>query len=105
MPKRSQTRVCTMGSWVRGRTAGCNRGCAAALPYLTQRQFLEGPMSEHYTIISADTHAGGSHEQYREYLDPQYRQAFDDWRGEYKNPWKDLRDTSLRVRNWDDDLR
>ena len=23
-----------------------------------------------YTIISADTHAGGSHEQYREYLDP-----------------------------------
>ena len=62
-------------------------------------------MSEHYTIISADTHAGGSHEQYREYLDPQYRQAFDDWRGEYKNPWKDLRDTSLRVRNWDDDVR
>ncbi|MFA5885512.1 MAG: amidohydrolase family protein [Acidimicrobiia bacterium] len=62
-------------------------------------------MSEHYTIISADTHAGGSHEQYREYLDPQYRQAFDDWRGEYKNPWRDLRDTSLRTRNWDDDLR
>ena len=62
-------------------------------------------MSERYTIISADTHAGGSHEQYREYLDPQFRQDFDDWRGEYKNPWKDLRDTSLRVRNWDDDLR
>ena len=62
-------------------------------------------MSERYTIISADTHAGGSHEQYREFLDPAYRQDFDDWRGQYKNPWKDLRDTSLRVRNWDDDVR
>ena len=61
--------------------------------------------TDHYTIISADTHAGGSHEQYREYLDPQYRQTFDDWRGAYKNPWKDLRDTDLRVRNWDDDRR
>ena len=26
--------------------------------------------ADRYTIISADTHAGGSHEQYREYLDP-----------------------------------
>jgi predicted TIM-barrel fold metal-dependent hydrolase len=61
--------------------------------------------SEHYTIISADTHAGANHETYREYLDPAYRDEFDAWRGEYKNPWKDLRDTSLRTRNWDDDLR
>jgi len=61
--------------------------------------------TERYAIISADTHAGGSHEQYREFLDPAYHQAFDDWRGEYKNPWRDLRDTSLRTRNWDDDLR
>ena len=29
-----------------------------------------------YTLISADTHAGGSHEQYREYLDPT---AVDAW--------------------------
>src|SRR5262245_31424752 len=58
-----------------------------------------------YTIITADTHAGGSHEQYREYLDPAYREEFDAWRGQYKNPWKDLRNTDLRVRNWDDDRR
>ena len=58
-----------------------------------------------YTVISADTHAGGSHEQYREYLDPEWREEFDAWRGQYKNPWKDLRDTDLRVRNWDDDRR
>lgn len=58
-----------------------------------------------YTIISADTHAGGSHEQYREFLAPEYRDDFDAWRAQYKNPWKDLRDTDLRVRNWDDDRR
>lgn len=58
-----------------------------------------------YTVISAATHAGGSHEQYREYLDPEWREEFDAWRGQYKNPWKDLRDTDLRVRNWDDDRR
>ena len=62
-------------------------------------------MSDRYTIISTDTHAGGSHEQYREYLDPKYRDDFDAWRGQYKNPWKDLRDTDLRIRNWDDDRR
>ena len=57
------------------------------------------------TLISADTHAGGSHEQYREYLDPAYLEDFDAWRGKYKNPFKDLRDTDLRVRNWDDERR
>jgi predicted TIM-barrel fold metal-dependent hydrolase len=58
-----------------------------------------------YTIISADTHAGANHETYREYLDPAWRDEFDAWRAKYKNPWKDLRDTNLRVRNWDDDRR
>lgn len=61
--------------------------------------------ADRYTIISADTHAGGSHEQYREYLDPEWRDEFDAWRERYKNPWKDLRDTDLRIRNWDDDRR
>ena len=60
---------------------------------------------DHYTIISADTHAGANHETYREYLDPKYLDDFDAWRNKYKNPWKDLRDTDLRVRNWDDDRR
>jgi predicted TIM-barrel fold metal-dependent hydrolase len=58
-------------------------------------------MSDRYTIISADTHAGGSHAQYREYLDPAYHEEFDAWRGKYRNPYKDLKDTDLRVRNWD----
>ncbi|MBX6390506.1 MAG: amidohydrolase [Frankia sp.] len=62
-------------------------------------------MAPRYTIISADTHAGASHETYREYLDPKWHEEFDAWRGQYKNPWKDLRDTDLRIRNWDDDRR
>ena len=61
--------------------------------------------TDHYTIISADTHAGANHETYREYLDEKYVADFDAWRDKYKNPWKDLRDTSLRVRNWDDERR
>jgi len=60
---------------------------------------------DHYTIISADTHAGGSHAQYREYLDPAFRDEFDAWRGKYRNPYKDLKDTDLRVRNWDSERR
>ena len=31
-----------------------------------------------YILITFDTHAGGSHAQYREYLDPQYREKFDE---------------------------
>jgi len=57
-----------------------------------------------YTIISSDTHAGGSHAQYREFLDPRYRDDFDAWRGEYSNPFSDLGD-ERRYRNWDDDMR
>jgi predicted TIM-barrel fold metal-dependent hydrolase len=60
--------------------------------------------SPRYTIISSDCHAGGSHEQYREYLDPKFRDDFDAWRGKYKNPYRDLHDGG-RVRNWDDDRR
>jgi predicted TIM-barrel fold metal-dependent hydrolase len=61
-------------------------------------------MSDRYTIISADCHAGGSHEQYREYLEPAFRDDFDAWREKYKNPFRDLQDGG-RVRNWDDEVR
>ena len=56
--------------------------------------------TEPYLLITADSHAGGSHEQYREYLDPQYRKAFDDWRGGYKNP-SQAHYGSKKKRNWD----
>ena len=60
--------------------------------------------NERYTIISADCHAGGSHAQYREYLDPAYLDDFDAWRNKYKNPFRDLGD-QRRYRNWDNDMR
>ncbi len=57
-----------------------------------------------YILITADTHAGGSHAQYREYLDPEYRQQFDDWRGGYKNPSQEHYG-SKKMKNWDFDIR
>ena len=59
---------------------------------------------DHYTLISSDTHAGGSHAQYREFLDPKYREDFDAWRAKYRNPFSDLGD-DRRLRNWDDQMR
>jgi len=60
--------------------------------------------NDHYVIVSADGHAGGSHEQYRSYLDPAWRDEFDAWRGRYKNPFRDLQDDG-RTRNWDSERR
>ena len=60
--------------------------------------------TDHYTIISADCHAGASHETYRQYLEARYLDDFDAWRGKYRNPFSDLRG-NRRTRNWDDDLR
>ena len=45
--------------------------------------------SEHYTVISADTHAGGSHAAYREYLDADWQDAAKHWRLTPKNEVKD----------------
>ena len=59
---------------------------------------------DRYTIISADCHAGANHATYREYLEEKYLDDFDAWRGEYKNPFRDLQDGG-RVRNWDNERR
>src|SRR3954452_12697843 len=59
---------------------------------------------DHYTIITADSHAGGSHAQYRDYLDPEFRDDFDAWRNKYRNPFKDLKD-DRRQRNWETERR
>ncbi len=57
-----------------------------------------------YTMISADCHAGANHATYREYLAPEWRDEFDAWRGQYKNPFRDLQDDG-RTRNWDNERR
>jgi predicted TIM-barrel fold metal-dependent hydrolase len=61
-------------------------------------------VDDRYLLISADCHAGGSMEQYREYLDPAYRDEFDAWRQRYSNPFRDLQSDG-RTRNWDSDRR
>src|SRR4051812_20797046 len=62
--------------------------------------------ADRYTIITADSHAGGSHAQYREYLESKYHDQFDAWRGKYRNPYKDLAPgDDRRLRNWDNDMR
>src|SRR4051794_12663617 len=38
-----------------------------------------------YVIVSSDTHAGLQVEEYRDYLDPQYRPQFDEWVAERHN--------------------
>lgn len=60
--------------------------------------------NDHYTIISADCHGGGSMEIYREYLEKKYQDEFDAWRGAYSNPYRDLQGKG-RARNWDDTQR
>ena len=62
------------------------------------------PAGDRYVLVSADCHAGGSMEQYREYLDPVHRDEFDAWRGAYKNPFGDLQREG-RTRNWDHERR
>lgn len=57
-----------------------------------------------YILVTADTHAGGSHAQYREYLDPKYRAQFDEWRGGYRNPEK-AHYGNKKLRNWDFEIR
>jgi predicted TIM-barrel fold metal-dependent hydrolase len=59
---------------------------------------------DHYIVISSDCHAGGSHAQYREYLDRAWLDEFDAWRAKYSNPFRDLQGDG-RSRNWDSDRR
>ena len=61
-------------------------------------------VADKYAIISSDCHAGANMSTYREYLDPAFIQEFDDWRGEYKNPFRDLQGED-RDRNWDSERR
>jgi predicted TIM-barrel fold metal-dependent hydrolase len=58
-------------------------------------------MSQPYTVITADTHAGASINDYREYLDETHKKLFDDWRGGYRNPQK-KHIGSKKHKNWDD---
>ncbi|MFT4518388.1 MAG: putative TIM-barrel fold metal-dependent hydrolase [Halioglobus sp.] len=53
-----------------------------------------------FVIITADAHAGASIDSYRDYLDPEYRDDFDSWRGSYQSPAK-KHVSKKKNRNWD----
>ena len=57
-----------------------------------------------YITITADTHAGASIQAYRDYLDPAYRAAFDEWRGSYSNPAQE-HIGGKKTKNWDSEER
>ena len=61
-------------------------------------------MSERYTLISADCHAGANHETYRGYLEEKYLDEFDAWRNRYSNPFSSLT-SDTRDRNWNSERR
>jgi len=60
--------------------------------------------SRPYITVTADAHAGNSIEGYRDYLDPSERQAFDDWRGGYRNRSR-KHIGGKKTKNWDSALR
>jgi predicted TIM-barrel fold metal-dependent hydrolase len=59
---------------------------------------------DRYTIVSSDCHAGAALLEYRDYLDPGYREDFDAWAASYVSPFSDL-DGPDAARNWDDTVR
>ena len=60
--------------------------------------------SDPFVVISSATHAGAQVIRYRDYLDSEHQQLFDDWRGSYKNPQKKHIGSKKHL-NWDDDAR
>ena len=61
-------------------------------------------MSDRYTIISADGHAGAELREYKGYLASRWHEDFDAWAGTYVNPFADLM-AKTAYRNWDSAAR
>ena len=61
-------------------------------------------MSERYTIVSADGHAGGDIQDYKAYLPSRWHDEFDAWAASYVNPFADLL-APTAYRSWDSDRR
>ena len=57
-------------------------GRPRGVPVVSERK----SSADHLVIISADGHAGGNHEQYREYLESEYLDQFDAWRAAVLEP-------------------
>lgn len=62
------------------------------------------PEDERYIVISADCHGGADLMQYRDYLEPSYRDDFDSWAADYEVPYEDMKGEE-GSRNWDSQRR
>ncbi|MGH9125736.1 MAG: amidohydrolase family protein [Acidimicrobiales bacterium] len=60
--------------------------------------------ADRYVVISADCHGGADLLQYRDYLDPGFRDDFDRWVVSFENPYEDLEGED-GPRNWDSERR
>ena len=59
---------------------------------------------DRYIVVSSDGHAGPPAEVYRDYLDPEFRDAFDEHQEELDGPGVDGRHSSKRfVEEWDEE--
>ncbi|MFJ8307430.1 MULTISPECIES: amidohydrolase family protein [unclassified Streptomyces] len=56
-------------------------------------------MTDRYTVISADCHAGADLLDYKPYLESKYHEDFDAWAATYVNPYEDLM-ADTADRNW-----
>ncbi|WP_329465902.1 amidohydrolase family protein [Streptomyces sp. NBC_01431] len=61
-------------------------------------------MTDRYTVISADCHAGADLLDYKPYLESKYHDDFDAWAATYVNPYEDLM-ADTADRNWNSDRR
>jgi predicted TIM-barrel fold metal-dependent hydrolase len=61
-------------------------------------------MSDRYTVITADSHAGAQIEEYRPYLPSSLHDEFDAWARDYAIPFEDLRGPDAD-QNWDSERR
>ena len=55
---------------------------------------------DRYIVISADCHGGGSIDDYRPFLDAQWRDEFEEWAASFEMPYEDLKGDN-GARNWD----
>src|SRR5689334_16727328 len=68
---------------------------------LREQRVAMGEQLERYLILSSDAHAGAPLGAYRDYLESQWHDEFDQWLAAVVNPWHDVNDTT----NWDSDDR
>ncbi len=66
---------------------------------------MRTPDNDPYLIISADAHAGAYVTDYRDYLDPRWRDEFDVWMVDAQSRWDQLNRGRENARNWDSNRR